>query len=197
MQCNRNLTKRTQTDGKSQKVGNFIFQNRIHSWLAINLCRLALGGQTEENMRRLVYEFELSTKVIAIGGQTKHKLNAIRKLALNCVDLRVRLARTKIRTFGRATSYGWDGPSKQSLSVLMLWAPVLIFTSGSSALLGPYLPYTSEFMPIVLRENGQNTNILEVRHFVWCKNGRRRLLGAQLILRELLLFVQLKVGCEP
>ena len=31
------------------------------------------------------------------------------------------------------------------------------------------------------RVNGQNTRILEVRHFVWYKNGRRRLLAAQSI----------------
>ena len=34
------------------------------------------------------------------------------------------------------------------------------------------------------RENGQNTKILEVRHFLWYENGRRRLLGAQSINTE-------------
>ena len=33
--------------------------SRIYSWLAINLCRLALGGQTVKNLRRLAYEFEI------------------------------------------------------------------------------------------------------------------------------------------
>ena len=67
--------------------------------------------------------------------------------------------------------------TKEALSVLMLCAPVFIFTSGSSALLGRprcgyrsdchYLPYSihfSEFMSICSRENGQNTKILEVCH---------------------------------
>ena len=76
------------------------YNNRL---LAINLCRLALGGQTVKNLRLLASKFELdqsqrkSTQVDAIrrkstqvGGQTKRKLNASRKLALTCVDLRVR-----------------------------------------------------------------------------------------------------------
>ena len=33
--------------------------SRIYSWLTINLCRPALGGQTVKNSRRLAYEFEL------------------------------------------------------------------------------------------------------------------------------------------
>ena len=70
--------------------------SHIYSWLAINLCRLALGGQNGKNLRRLAYEFELA-KVNAtlsatqVGGQTKRKLNTSRKLVLTCVDLRVRL----------------------------------------------------------------------------------------------------------
>ena len=61
----------------------------IYSWLAINLCRLALGGQTVKNLRRLAYEFELDQ------SQRKWvaKRNASRKLSLTCVDLWVRLAR--------------------------------------------------------------------------------------------------------
>ena len=61
----------------------------IYSWLAINLCRLALGGQTVKNLRWLAYEFELDQ------SQRKWvaKRNASRKLSLTCVDLWVRLAR--------------------------------------------------------------------------------------------------------
>ena len=49
-----------------------------------------------KNLRRLAYEFELDQsqrKSTQVGGQTKHKLNASPKLALTCVDLRVRLDR--------------------------------------------------------------------------------------------------------
>ena len=42
----------------------------------------------KNKLRRLAYEFELDTQVIAkctqVGGQTKGKLNASRKLALAC-----------------------------------------------------------------------------------------------------------------
>ena len=69
----------------------------------------------------------------------------------------------------------------------MLCAPVFIFTSGYSAILGSprcvlfifatcHIQYTFFFF---LRENGQSTKILEVR-----QNGRRRLLGAQSINTE-------------
>ena len=61
-----------------------------------HLCRLALGGQTVKNLRRLAYELELDQsqrKPSQVGGQTKCKLNASRKLALTCVDLRVGLGR--------------------------------------------------------------------------------------------------------
>ena len=48
-----------------------------------------------------------------------------------------------------------------------------------------YLPYSSRvFLSLCQyrsRENGQNTKILEVRHFRKYENGRRRLLGAQSI----------------
>ena len=44
--------------------------SRIYSWLAINLCRLALGGQTVKILRRLVYEFELD--------QSKSKSSQVR-----------------------------------------------------------------------------------------------------------------------
>ena len=60
------------------------YNNRL---LAINLCRLALGGQTVKNLRLLASKFELnqsqrkSSQVDASRGQTKRKLNASPKLA--------------------------------------------------------------------------------------------------------------------
>ena len=50
---------------------------------AVNLRRLELGGQTVKNLRRLAYEFELNQsqrKSSQVGGQTKRKLSARRKL---------------------------------------------------------------------------------------------------------------------
>ena len=67
---------------------------RIYRLLAINLCRLALGGQTVKNLRRLAYKFELhqsqhtSSQIHASGwpnetqGERKSK---------TCIDARVRL----------------------------------------------------------------------------------------------------------
>ena len=75
--------------------------SRVYKCLAINLCRLALGGQTVKNLLRLVYEFELDRcKSTQIGGQTKrnetktkrNETQVLHKLK-TCVDLRVRLAR--------------------------------------------------------------------------------------------------------
>ena len=71
------------------------YNNRL---LAINLCRLALGGQTvKKNLRVLAAKFELdqsqrkSTQVVAsrckstqMGDQTKRKLNASPKIASTC-----------------------------------------------------------------------------------------------------------------
>ena len=65
---------------------------------------------------------------------------------------------------------------KEVLSVLMLCAPVFIFTSGSSALLGRQRQLwlidltvatcrIQVYAFFVSRVNGQNTRILEVRHF--------------------------------
>ena len=57
------------------------------SWLAINLCRLTLGGQTVKNLRRLAYEFELDQ------SQRKSTRNAIpnetqvERKSKTCVDL--------------------------------------------------------------------------------------------------------------
>ena len=53
----------------------------------INLCRLALGGQTVKNLRLLGSKFELDQsqrKSTQVGGQTKRKLNASPKLASTC-----------------------------------------------------------------------------------------------------------------
>ena len=64
--------------------------------------------------------------------------------------------------------------AKDALSVLLLYAPVFIFTSGSSALLECpccYLPYSilfSEFMPIFTRKWPKDKNA------GWYKNGCRR-----------------------
>ena len=64
---------------------------------------------------------------------------------------------------------------KEAFSVLTLYMPVFIFTSGSSAHLGHprcglsiwfYSIQFSEFMPIFSWENGKkNTKALEARHF--------------------------------
>ena len=49
----------------------------------------------------------------------------------------------------------------------------------------------SEFMSLFFsRENGQNTKILEVRHF---QNGRRRVLGAQSIDTERASYKQIRI----
>ena len=66
----------------------------------------------------------------------------------------------------------------------MLCAPVFIFTSGSSCLLGSpccdchYLPYTlhfSESMPIFFtRKRSKHENYLKSAIFKWYENGRQR-----------------------
>ena len=77
---------------KSQKCRKFhayhwlmcFYNNRL---LAINLCRLALGGQTVKNLRLLASKFELDQsqrKSTQVDGQTKRKLNASPKLASTC-----------------------------------------------------------------------------------------------------------------
>ena len=69
------------------------YNNRL---LAINLCRLALGGQTVKNLRRLASKFELdqsqrkSTQVDASGWPNETQ---VERKSKTCVDLRVRLAR--------------------------------------------------------------------------------------------------------
>ena len=76
---------------KSRKFHTYHWLMRFYNnrLLAINLCRLALGGQTMKNLRRLACKFELDQsqrKSTQVGGQTKRK-------SKTCVDLRVRLAR--------------------------------------------------------------------------------------------------------
>ena len=83
---------------------------------------------------------------------------------------------------------------KEAFLVLMVCAPVFIFTSGSSALdlLGRprrvvywchcrYLPYSINFSEFIsffsLRENRQNTKILEVRHFRMIRNWPPTVIG--------------------
>ena len=71
----------------SHKSEIFLNFTQLYSWLANSLCRLALGGQTVENLHRLAYEFELyqsHRKSSQVGGQTKRKLNSSRKLAWTC-----------------------------------------------------------------------------------------------------------------
>ena len=88
------------------------FYNRL---LAINLCRLALGGQTVKNLRLLASKFELdqiqrkSTQVVAsrckstqVRGQTKRRLN---------VDLRVGLARALYQNFSTSLTKLWNPKS--------------------------------------------------------------------------------------
>ena len=88
---------------------------------------------------------------------------------------------------------------KQALSVLMLCAPVFIFTSGSSALLGcPRCGLSIWLSPLAisntlfwvyvnfLRENRQNMKIQDMKSaiFVRYENGRQGLLSAQSINTE-------------
>ena len=69
------------------------YNNRL---LAINLCRLALGGQTVKNLHLLASKFELnqsqckSTQVDASGWPDKTQVECKSK---TCVDLQVCLAR--------------------------------------------------------------------------------------------------------
>ena len=69
------------------------YNNRL---LAINLCRLVLGGQTVENLRLLAFKFELdqsqrkSSQVVVSGWRNETQ---VERKSKTCVDLRVRLAR--------------------------------------------------------------------------------------------------------
>ena len=77
-----------QTDSQ---VGSQVHASRIYSLLAINLCRLALGGQTVKHLRRLGYEFELgqcqrkSKQVNASGWPNETE---VERKSKTCVDLR-------------------------------------------------------------------------------------------------------------
>ena len=73
---------------------------------AINLCRLAMGGQTVKIFRRLAYEFELDAsqrKWVAKRNASRTQVEHLRWLASTCVDLRVRLARALRELFS------WNG----------------------------------------------------------------------------------------
>ena len=86
------------TSRKSRKFQAYhwlmpFYNNRL---LAINLCRLALGGQTVKNLRILASKFELdqsqckSMQVDASGWPNETQVECKSKI---CVDLRVHLAR--------------------------------------------------------------------------------------------------------
>ena len=84
------------------------YNNRL---LAINLCRLELGGQTIKNLRLLASKFELdqsSRKSTRVGGQMKRKLNASK----TCVDFLVRLARGLHTSWKR---YFWPSEITQQI----------------------------------------------------------------------------------
>ena len=72
------------------------YNNRL---LAINLCRLVLGGQTVKYLRLVASKFELdqsqrkSTQDVASGWPNETQVERKSKI---CVDLRVRLARTLV-----------------------------------------------------------------------------------------------------
>ena len=96
--------------------------SRIYSWLAINLCRLTLGGQTVNNLRGLAYEFELDQ------SQRKWvaKRNASRKLASTCKSVKT------IRTFVyRSENSSW--PYQRTLDYIEF----LLYAQSGSFL---YLP---------------------------------------------------------
>ena len=87
---------------------------------------------------------------------------------------------------------------KEALSVLMLCAPVFIFTSGSSALLGRPRCGLSIWLSLLVifntafwiyaflfhEKTGKTREYSKSAIFVWYKNGRRWLLGAQSINSE-------------
>ena len=69
-----------------------LYISRIYSWPAINVCRLALGGQMVKNFRRLAYEFELdqnqrkSSQVLHASGWPNEK--QVERKSKTCVELR-------------------------------------------------------------------------------------------------------------
>ena len=74
---------------KSRKFHTYHWLMRFYNnrLLAINLCRLTLGGQTVKNLRLLVSKFEFDQsprKSSQVGGQRKRKLNTSPKLVSTC-----------------------------------------------------------------------------------------------------------------
>ena len=92
-----------QTDSQ---VGSQVHASRkFHAytfWLAINLCRLALGGQTVKNVRRRTKELSRdrpkSTQVNASGWPNETQ---VERRSNTCIDLRVRLARALVVIISR------------------------------------------------------------------------------------------------
>ena len=99
----------------------------------------------------------------------------------------------------QSAAYGSQVVVKEALSVLMLCAPVFIFTSGSSALLerpryglSIWLSLLAKFNPLlwvyanIFHEKTDKTREYSAKSviFVWYENGRWRLLGAQSINSE-------------
>ena len=75
---------------------------------------------------------------------------------------------------------------KEPLSITALLTRIYIYIRQLSSFGAHSAIFVTLFWVYVnfSRENGQNTKILEVRHFVWYENGRLRLLAAQSITTE-------------
>ena len=77
----------------ARKLTQVAKSRKFHAYtddLPINLCRLALGGQTVKNLLRLTYEFELDQSRRKWVSKRHASGKPSQKLALTCVDLRVR-----------------------------------------------------------------------------------------------------------
>ena len=100
---------------------------------------------------------------------------------------------------------------KEAFSVLMLWAPAFLFTLGSSALLERprcglwiWLSLLAIFNPLFWvyancfhEKTDKTRKYLKSAIFVWCENGRQRLLAAQSINTEKKASVTLKGPSQP
>ena len=78
-------------------------------------CRLALGGQTVQNLCPLAHEFEFdqsNRKSTQVGGQTKRKLNTSRKLASTCESVWPGLNTRQIVTFLSKTLAGFSASER-------------------------------------------------------------------------------------
>ena len=92
----RRMAKRIRKSPRKCKFHAYHWLMRFYNngLLAINLCRLALGGQTVKSLRLLASKFELDQsqrKSTQVGGQTKRK-------SKTCVDLRGLNKRTLAHT---------------------------------------------------------------------------------------------------